>query len=124
MQKKLIVISGCSLQSIILMERNLVVSETRCTVADVSGGSRTSPRWGRQPTGGDNIRFCQIFQKNCMKLKEFRLWGTSKILLRRSAAGCFKPVKEDILPAELSDEGNPGTSEDSLLQLWVDSLAL
>ena len=28
-----------------------------------SGESRISPRWGRQPSGGANIRICQIFPK-------------------------------------------------------------
>ena len=29
-----------------------------------SGGSRISPRWGRQlPRGGANIQFCHIFPK-------------------------------------------------------------
>ena len=26
---------------------------------------------GANPPGGANIRFCQIFTKNCMKLKQF-----------------------------------------------------
>ena len=44
-----------------------------CQQLQVSGGSRISPRRGRQLPGGGgaNIRFCQIFLKNCMKLKEF-----------------------------------------------------
>ena len=29
------------------------------------------PRWRRNPPGGVNTRFRQIFPKNCMKLKEF-----------------------------------------------------
>ena len=42
------------------------------------------------PRGGANIRFCQKFPKNCMKLKEFGPpggRGASKILLCRSATG-------------------------------------
>ena len=36
----------------------------------VSGGSRISPRRGRQlPRGGANIRFCQIFQKTAWNWK-------------------------------------------------------
>ena len=53
-----------------------------------SGGSRIFLRWGRQPSGGANVRFCQIFLKNCMKLKEFgprEREAGSKILLCRSA---------------------------------------
>ena len=46
--------------------------------------------WGggaNSPGGDANIWFCQIFPKNCMKLKEFGPLGghTSKILLCRSA---------------------------------------
>ena len=38
----------------------------------ISGGSRISPRWGCQLSRGHaNIRFCQIFPKNYLKLKEF-----------------------------------------------------
>ena len=35
------------------------------------GGSRIPCRRGADPPGGTNIRFCRIFHKNCMQLKEF-----------------------------------------------------
>ena len=44
-----------------------------CLINTFSGGF--PPRWGRQPPGGGNIWFCQIFPKNCMKLKKFGLEG-------------------------------------------------
>ena len=39
-----------------------------------SGGSRISPRWGRQPSGGQHT-ILPNFPKNCMKWKEFVFWG-------------------------------------------------
>ena len=76
---------GCEVKSHIRgQDKNLVVrdpvwKEEICTchkyliMCKFSGGSRISPRWGRQLSGGGgtNIRFCQKFPKNCMKLKEF-----------------------------------------------------
>ena len=35
------------------------------------GGSRISPRWGRQLPGGRQYTILPNFPKNCMKLKEF-----------------------------------------------------
>ena len=58
-----------------------------------SGGSRISPRRGRQlPSGGCQHMILPKFPKNCMKLKEFRPPGgrASKILLCRSATGYSK----------------------------------
>ena len=40
-----------------------------------SGGSRSPVRRGANPSGGANIRFCQIFQKNCMQLRN--LWSVA-----------------------------------------------
>ena len=37
---------------------------------NISAGSRISLR-RETPQGGTNIQFCQIFPKNCIKLKEF-----------------------------------------------------
>ena len=36
-----------------------------------SGGSRISPRWGCQPSGGHQHKILPNFPKNCMKFKEF-----------------------------------------------------
>ena len=55
-----------------------------------SGGSRISPRRGRQLSrGGANIRFCQIFPKTAWNWKNLDPQGgrASKILLCRSATG-------------------------------------
>ena len=58
---------------------------------DVSGGSRISPRRGRQLSGGGRQHsILPNFPENCMKLREFGPagGGASKILLCRSATGC------------------------------------
>ena len=49
----------------------------------ISGGSRISPRRGRQLPGGCQHTILPNFSKNCMKLKEFG--PSSKILLCKSA---------------------------------------
>ena len=55
-----------------------------------SGGSRISPRRGRQLPGGRQHTILPIFPKNCMKLKEFGpSGGASKILLCRSATDYY-----------------------------------
>ena len=47
----------------------------------ISGGSRISQRWGRQPQGGGaNLLFCQSFPENCMKMKDFgHRWGGASL---------------------------------------------
>ena len=44
-----------------------------------SDGFRISPRWGRQPSGGEHT-ILSNFPKNCMKLKEFGSWGGARLL--------------------------------------------
>ena len=61
-----------------------------------SGGSRISPRWGRQLPGeegrGHHHMILPKISKNCMTLKEFGPPGgdASKILLCRSATGFYR----------------------------------
>ena len=43
-----------------------------------SGGSRISPRWGRQPSSGRQPMILPHFPKNCMKLKEFGPGGVPR----------------------------------------------
>ena len=54
-------------------------------IRQCSGGSRISPRRGRQLPVGCQHMILSKFSKNCMKLKEFGPGGASKILLCRSA---------------------------------------
>ena len=62
--------SGSATDIIITYPQNLQFSYSRI----YSGGSRISPRRGRQLPGGANIRFCQIFPK----LQEIeRIWTPS-----------------------------------------------
>ena len=56
----------------------------------ISGGSRISPRWGRQPSGGPTYDFTN-FSKNYMKLTEFRSERVGRL---RSAAAIFKFVNK------------------------------
>ena len=63
-----------------------------CILSLISGGSRISPRRGRQLSrGGANIRFCQIFPKTAWNWKNLDPQGgrASKILLCRSATAYF-----------------------------------
>ena len=70
---------------------HIALKVTRCKMSispcvHYSGGSRISPRWGRQLARGRQHTILPKFPKNCMKLKEFGLGGgASKILLCRSA---------------------------------------
>ena len=63
-----------------------------------SGGSRISPRWGRHPRGGANIRFCQIFPKTVWNWNNLGPRGgggrVSKILLCRSATEIYFETTE------------------------------
>ena len=63
-----------------LRVNNFINSQFRLIIyySPSSGGSRISPRWGRQPSGvGHQHRILPNFPKNCMKLKEFGARGPS-----------------------------------------------
>ena len=100
-------VNGCSLQSIILMERNLLITaryycnRTCCKRDPVyCGGCQWRIQDFPEVRGNLQPSIFPNFPNNCMKLKEFGPpggWHASKILLYRSATGFFKPVKENHL---------------------------
>ena len=46
----------------------------------ISGGSRITPRWGRElQRVSEKLLFSQFFHKNCMKLKEFGPGGGASL---------------------------------------------
>ena len=66
---------------VIFLNMNICQLKAHCSAANwsllisnhasYSGGSRISPRLGRQPYGGRQNTILPNFSKNCMKLKEF-----------------------------------------------------
>ena len=67
------------------------------------GGSRILEGGANNPGGGGaNIQFCQIFESNCMKLKNFWLYGACIGVPLRSATDYFirpKTINNDVLTA-------------------------
>ena len=60
--------------------RHARIPSPACGQTDTSGGSRISPRRGRQlPRGGRQHTILPKFLKNCMKLKEFGPWGGARV---------------------------------------------
>ena len=55
----------------LVIQLSLVPIRNDLNVTHISGGSRISPRWGRQPSGGYQHMILGKFPKNCMQLKEF-----------------------------------------------------
>ena len=68
----------------LVIQLSLVPIKNDLNVTHISGGSRISPRWGRQPSGWYQQMILGKFPQNCMQLKEFGSGGcTCKILLGR-----------------------------------------